>query len=113
MASAGVDNGDGTTSMPEAAARELFYHDCPDDIADWAVGLLRRQGSKIVTQPLPIDAYPPVPMTYIACQDDRTFTIEFQRRLAKTHGMDLVELPGGHSPFLSRPSDLADVLTSL
>lgn len=113
MASAGVDNGDGTTSMPDAAARELFYEDCPDDITDWAVGLLRRQGSKVATDPLPIAAYPPVPMTYIACQDDRTFTIQFQRTLAKTHGMDLVELPGGHSPFLSSPSDLADILTSL
>lgn len=113
MVSAGVDNGNGTGSMPAAAALELFYEDCPVDIAEWAVGMLRAQGSKIATEPLPLEAWPTVPMTYIACQDDRTFTIDFQRTLAKTHGMDLVELPGSHSPFLARPSDLADILTSL
>lgn len=113
MVSAGVDNGDGTTSMPVDAALELFYEDCPVDIAEWAVTMLRPQGSKIAMEPLPLDAWPQVPTTYIACQDDRTLTIEFQRTLAKTHGMDLVELPGSHSPFLSRPSALADILTSL
>jgi pimeloyl-ACP methyl ester carboxylesterase len=113
LASAGVDNGDGTASMPVETALELFYEDCPRDIAEWAVGLLRPQGWKASSEPLPLESWPPVPMTYIACQGDRTLTIDFQRTIAKTHGMDLVELPGSHSPFLSRPSDLVDILTSL
>ena len=113
MATAGVDNGDGTASMPDDFAAELFFHDCSPDLAAWAVSVLRPQGWKVVADPLPIDAWPSVPQTYIACQDDRTLTIAFQRALAKERGMDLVEVPGSHSPFLSRPSALADILTAL
>jgi pimeloyl-ACP methyl ester carboxylesterase len=113
MATAGVDNGDGTASMPDDLAAEVFYHDCPPDIAAWAVSVLRPQAWKVVADPLPVDAWPSVPQTYIACREDRTLTYAFQRALASERGMDLVELPGGHSPFLSRPAALADILTAL
>jgi pimeloyl-ACP methyl ester carboxylesterase len=113
MVTAGVANGDGTASMPFDLAIKLFYHDCSPELASWAASVLRPQGWKVVGEPAPIDAWPSVPQTYIACHDDRTLTIDFQRALAKERGMDLIELPGSHSPFLSRPAVLADVLASL
>jgi pimeloyl-ACP methyl ester carboxylesterase len=113
MMTAGVDNGNATASMPVEAATRLFYEDCTDEAATWAASLLRPQGWKPSGEPSPIAAWPDVPCTYIACQDDRTLTIDFQRHLAKIHDMDLVELPGSHSPFVARPAELAGVLTSL
>ena len=36
------------------------------------------------------------------------------RRIARERlGADIVEMPGSHSPFLSRPKDLAEVLDGL
>ena len=113
MANSGIDNGDGTASMPRDLAIDVFYHDCDPELASWAVSVLRPQSWKIVSEPSPISAWPSVPQTYIACQDDRTLTVDFQRALATDRGMELLELPGSHSPFLSRPAALADMISSL
>jgi len=113
MMAAGIDNGNGTASMPAEVAKRLFYGDCPTELADWAVSELRPQSWKASGDPLPIDAWPDVPCTYIACEDDRTLTIDYQRHLAEAHGMDLIEIPGSHSPFVARPAELADLLASL
>ena len=112
MTTAGVDNGNGTASMPADAARRLFYEDCAPDLVEWAVSELRPQGWKASGDPLPLSTWPDVPCTYIACTDDRTLTIGYQRELAKAHGMDLIEIPGSHSPFVARPAELAEILTS-
>ena len=112
MMTAGIDNGDGTATMPTDAATRLFYEDCAPDLAAWAASELRPQGWKASADPLPIDTWPSVPCTYIACQDDRTLTIDFQRELATAHDMELVEIAGSHSPFVARPAELADLLAS-
>jgi hypothetical protein len=50
----------------------------------------------------------------VVCSDDRLLNIEWSRRIARDRlGADLLELPGSHSPFLSGPSALADVLLHL
>jgi hypothetical protein len=39
---------------------------------------------------------------------------DWSKRIARDRlGADIVELPGSHSPFLSQPSALADVLLRL
>jgi hypothetical protein len=43
--------------------------------------------------------------------EDRIVNPAWSRRAARERlGVDPVELPGGHSPFLSRPGPLAEVL---
>ena len=49
------------------------------------------------------------PATYIVCTDDRAIPVALQRSCAARVG-DVVEMPTSHSPFLSRPDDLATVL---
>ena len=47
------------------------------------------------------------------CRDDRLVGLEWARRtLPAELGVTPVELPGGHSPFLSRPAELADALVA-
>jgi pimeloyl-ACP methyl ester carboxylesterase len=47
----------------------------------------------------------------VVCGEDRIVNPELSRRIARERlDADLVELPGGHSPFLSRPGELAAVL---
>ena len=47
--------------------------------------------------------------------DDRVVRAEWGRWAARERlaGAPVVELPGGHSPFVSRTGDLADVLVQV
>jgi pimeloyl-ACP methyl ester carboxylesterase len=98
-----------TRISPEAAA-EAFFPDCePADVA-WAVGLLRPQGHAPAT-PL-VAPWPDVPVSVIVGADDRG-TDYTKRVVAPRLGVEPIELPGGHSPFLARPDVLAAVLHQL
>ena len=62
-------------------------------------------------EPWPIDPIPPVERTSIVCRHERCIRPEWSRRMSQEQlGVEAVELDGGHSPFLSRPAELAEVL---
>jgi pimeloyl-ACP methyl ester carboxylesterase len=95
-------------------ARTMFYDDCDDIIADAAVRGLRPQAAHPATVPFPLAEFPAVPTTYIVCTEDQILGVEWARRTARDRlHADVIELPGGHSPFFSRPRVLADVLLRL
>lgn len=51
------------------------------------------------------------PTYYVLCNEDRLINPDWSRQFAKKKlRAELIELPGSHSPFLSRPSHLAKVL---
>jgi pimeloyl-ACP methyl ester carboxylesterase len=106
-----VAHDDGSASMPERAAIEVFFHDCPPDVAQAAAARLTRQQWKITQEMTPLRQWPAVRAAYILCRDDRMVSREYGRRAARLQlGIDPIELPGGHSPFLSRPRQLAQTL---
>ena len=49
----------------------------------------------------------------IATLRDAAINPGWQIRTARTHGARVIELDSGHSPFLTQPSELADVLSSI
>ena len=52
-----------------------------------------------------------LPRTYVECTEDRTIPISSQRRMqAMSPGARVVTLDADHSPYLSRPVELADAL---
>jgi len=105
---------DSSVSWEPAAAVDTFFHDCSPDVAEWAASKLRRQTWATTQETSPLAEWPDVPSTYIICTEDRAVWPEWSRRAAKEWiGADVIELPGGHSPFLARPAELADVLVSL
>lgn len=62
-------------------------------------------------QPWPLAAWPDVPTRFLLCRDDRFFPADFMRRVVRERlGIEPDEMDGGHSPFLSRPRELADRL---
>jgi pimeloyl-ACP methyl ester carboxylesterase len=108
-----VSNPDGSTSCPEQRAVELFYHDCPPALARWAAARLRPQHWRVTTEATPLGVWPGVPSSYVLCVDDRAVNPGWSRRVARAVlGVEAVELAGGHSPFLSRPAELASALVS-
>jgi pimeloyl-ACP methyl ester carboxylesterase len=101
-------------SVGPDTATELFWHDAPPEVAAWAVARLRPQAYLVMNETSPLTAWPAVPGAYIACRDDRASNPEWGRRAARERlGVEAVELDGGHSPMLSRPAELAEVLDRL
>jgi pimeloyl-ACP methyl ester carboxylesterase len=105
---------DGSSSWPESAAIEVFFHDCPPEIAKDAAARLRRQFWRVTQEITPLSEWPRTGSAYILCTADRMVSIDYGRRAAgSVLGIESVEIAGGHSPFLSRPRELADVLERL
>ena len=104
-----VVNDDGSTSFRPDGAVELFYPDSPPERAARAVARLRPQHWRITAEPSPVPAATGTPATYVLCTDDRIIDTDWARSAVP----ELVELPGDHSPFLSRPAELAELLVSL
>ena len=66
-----------------------------------------------VQGPLPEErAWQVVPSTYVVCTEDAALLAPGQRVYA-SHMSEVVEWPTSHSPFLSRPELVADLLERL
>jgi pimeloyl-ACP methyl ester carboxylesterase len=102
---------DGTTAwVDEVAAARFLWQDSKPAVAAWAFPQLQAQYS-LWTERCPVDAWPDVESAYILCTEDRLVSPEWPRRAAQAKlGVSALELPGGHSPFLSRPAELAEAL---
>lgn len=98
----------------ETAARDVFYHDCAPEDVQWAFARLRRQAGAPRREPCPLAAWPSAERTYLLCREDRAVSPEWSRQAARERlGVEAIELDGSHSPFLSRPVELARVLDRL
>jgi pimeloyl-ACP methyl ester carboxylesterase len=103
---------DGVIALDPAGARAAFYHDCPDDIAAAAVTLLRPQSLAALTTAPRAVAWRDKPSTYVVCTDDRALPEALQRSAA-ARASTIVDMPTSHSPFLSRPDLVANLLIEL
>ncbi len=109
-----VRHPDDSTSWTADAAIEWMYDDCPRERAVAAAARLRRQYWTPSHEVTPLAAWPDTPRQYILCTGDRVCSPDWARRVAPGRlGVEPVELPGGHSPYLSRPAELADLLTKV
>jgi len=98
---------------PEVAIR-MMYADCDPEDARVAASRLRPQGPLPNTEPCPLDALPSVPATMILTTEDACVSADWIRWTAAHRiDADVFELPGGHSPMLARPAELASILSGL
>jgi pimeloyl-ACP methyl ester carboxylesterase len=103
---------DGVISLDPNGARAAFYDDCPDDLATASVGLLRPQSLQAMAGVPRSVAWRETPSTYVVCTEDRALPAEMQRSAA-ARTSTAVEMPTSHSPFLSRPDLVADLLIEI
>jgi len=105
----------GTEVLSNDAARSLFFADCADADALWAVAHLRPQARRPLAEPAPLTAWPDVPQSVILTTEDRVVRQEWAvpASRARLGGGEPLLLPGGHSPFLACPVLLADALAKL
>ena len=91
-----------------------LFGDCDERSAFAAFERLRRQSLAPYKIPCSLDAYPNVDTTYVLCSEDRMVNPDWSRRIARDWlKAELIEMPGSHSPFYSRPRELAALLTQL
>ena len=93
---------------------ELYYQDVPTQLAEEALRHALEEAGGPADEPWPLTAWPDVPTRYVLCRDDRVFAADFTRRLARERlGIAADEIDGGHTPALSRPRELAELLEEL
>ena len=107
-----VPGPDDTVSLDRSIAAQCLYEDCDDETTGWALDRLGAQPLITLQQTPDAVAWRTRSSTYIVCANDLTVHPALQRLLASrctTH----VEWDCGHSPFLSHPALVADLLTEL
>jgi pimeloyl-ACP methyl ester carboxylesterase len=109
-----ADSGGRYAWIHKDLARFHLFGDCDDATVSDAFERLRPQAVGVYMVPCSLSARPAAPSTYIVCTEDRMVNPQWSRRIARDwlHA-DIVEMPGSHSPFLSRPKALASVLAGL
>jgi pimeloyl-ACP methyl ester carboxylesterase len=100
-------SGDGLTSSidPDHAA-ELFYADCSPSVAAHAVTLLRPDLLANFAASPDHAAWHDTPTSYVVATGDRTWPTGLDRLFAARCSRQRF-LPTSHSPFLSRPEEMA------
>jgi pimeloyl-ACP methyl ester carboxylesterase len=97
-------------------ARRRFYHDVSDDDFAFAMAHLKPQPTIMLTSVLNLtrERYGRVKRAYIHCTDDRSIAIALQREMVARNPCDpVVTMTTSHSPFLSAPKVLAEVLDDI
>jgi pimeloyl-ACP methyl ester carboxylesterase len=94
------------------AARALFYHDCDEATVDWAFARLTPAPPGILVEPVSLPRFWPAALSrsYIICREDRALPFASAMNTARRLGVVPLSIAGSHSPFLTRPGELAELL---
>ncbi|KAF5624586.1 alpha beta hydrolase family domain protein [Fusarium sp. NRRL 52700] len=95
----------------------LFYHDLPEEEAQWAKSTMVAHGTDVQHAPINCEkvAWRVIPLTYIICEEDQgllSFLQEGMIEKVEEQGVSVQKyrLPSSHSPFLSMPGKLANIV---
>ncbi len=111
LAGAIVFDGD-VVSVDPARVTDLFFHDCTPEVAAAAGARLRPMSIAALGGVTRHVAWREKPATYVVCTEDRAVSVGLQRACAARVD-DVFELPTSHSPFLSRPDEVARILAGV
>lgn len=106
------ENGKTSTFKPEIADL-LFYHDCSQSDRDFAHKNMNRQSFAPLGTPVSVSdsIYGAIPKFYILCTESRDLDKSILPARVKCE--KVVKLKSGHSPFFSKPRQLAKLLMRL
>jgi pimeloyl-ACP methyl ester carboxylesterase len=102
----------GLTALAPDRAREIFYNTCPDDVAEDAIRRLTPQAMVTFGQSPAAVAWRERPSWYAVCTADNAIHPGLQRILARRADR-VVEWEADHSPFLSAPELVADLIADV
>ena len=111
-----VNASEGTAVIAEELLRDAVFGECDEKDVEFATSRLVPESLAAMSAPVTItpERAGSVPRVYIECLRDRTITIDGQRAMQQAGGCQRVlTIDTDHSPFLSRPRELADHLLSV
>ncbi len=111
-----VDEAAGTCTVAEQALRDAFYGECGAEDAAQAAARLVPESLEATGAPVQVtDARAgSIRRVYVECVRDRAISIARQREMVAARPCEQVlTLDTDHSPFLSRPQELAAQLLSI
>ena len=93
-------------------AREFFYHDCDDVTVRWAFSKLSPGISPFPGERLHLSNFwqAQPPRSFILCEQDRAMPQTMAKAVIRRLGVEPLTINTSHSPFLSRPRELAELL---
>jgi pimeloyl-ACP methyl ester carboxylesterase len=103
---------DGATEVNLPLAGASFYNDCDASLAQWAVEHLRLHNGICNVTPVTRTSWREIDSTYIVLTDDHVSPPFMQREFAK-QATQMREMATSHSPFLSQPKALAEMLAEI
>lgn len=107
-------NEDGSMAFADfKGAWELFYHDCDEATARWAYDRLTpEKAGDTATTPISVPHFwkAQLPRSFIVCRQDRAQPRWLADVTARRLGVEPLAIDTSHSPFLSRPAELAQLL---
>lgn len=104
---------DGFISVEPSLAATVLFNQCDADTTSWAQSRLGPQPLVTLQQSTESVAWRSTPSTYIVCTDDQIVHPELQRIMANRCAGTTVEWDSDHSPFLSHPDLVVDLLADL
>ena len=102
---------DGLLRLDSGPAARALYGDCDDATREWAINQVTPQSLVSFRTPRTSENIA-VASTYVICRRDQAILPEVQEHLAERCD-DVVEIDSDHSPFLSHPEVVADLLESM
>jgi pimeloyl-ACP methyl ester carboxylesterase len=106
-----IHDGQGRIRLSFESAAIDFFHDCPPEMQRAAHARFRSQWTGAFADYAPIPRYPDIPMHAIMASEDAIVLREpYAALIRRRIGVEPVELPGSHCPFLSRPAQLAEAM---
>jgi pimeloyl-ACP methyl ester carboxylesterase len=96
-------------------ARAMFCNDMDEDQAEWTLARMVPEAVSVLTEPVDLTGLArPVPRTYVRLSDDASIAPDAQdRMIANLRPVEVVDLQAGHMAMVSRPDELARVLSDL
>jgi pimeloyl-ACP methyl ester carboxylesterase len=91
------------------AVRDFFYHDCDEATARWAYSLLTPAPVEFLVETVSLGTFwqADLPRSYIRCLQDHAKPVSASLEVIGRLGVNPLDIDGSHSPFLSRPRELA------
>jgi pimeloyl-ACP methyl ester carboxylesterase len=103
----------GVMTVCPGSLRDIFYHDCPDDVVATAIARIGPEPIAPAATPVAVtpERFGRVPRVYVETRHDRALGYPLQRRMHRHLPCEQVHtLATGHAPFFAAPEALASCL---
>jgi pimeloyl-ACP methyl ester carboxylesterase len=94
------------------AVADFFYHDCDAETVAWAFSQLTPAPTEFLQETVSIPKFwsADLPRSYILCLQDQAKPHSMSEAVIRRLGVTPLQIDASHSPFLSRPAELAELL---